>query len=331
MLVLVRRVSRDLLSLESRSAPAASPFLISPSSGQAGGALPFPSPPAALTHVPIPFPAPTAASATAHLSAASSSAAAVGGGPPRLKTFAMPRSALLSRVAAFLPTLAAANEKLAQDIARLGPEAVDIENLSTVPAESEEGTGSERGEASDEQEHADDDEEGDSMMLRSGTRIGPGSGAHASAGASVSVSGSGGMPRHIEMDLSLGVLEAQPHDLEGEEGLEEIVIPGIAQPGALLRGAGAAAGSDDSSGDDDDDSTSVRQRGGILLPAASASSQTKAARKKRKYRVKNKAKLAAAAAAAAASSSATAPPMSADTPPLPSPAKGGLIQLMEDE
>lgn len=215
-------------------------------------------------------------------------------------------------MAAFLPALALANEKLAADIALHGPAAVDIENLSTLPAESE---GSEEADASDaDADDADGDEEGDSSMSRPRRAT--------------------GSVRHIEMDLSLGVLEAQPHEVEGLEA-HDIVIPGIAQP-AALRGAAGAADSDDSdSGSDDEDDGAARSHGGILLPAASTvGGGSKAARKKRKYRVKNKAKLAAAAAAAAAASASAggaASPSRDDTPPLPSPAKGGLIQLMEDE
>lgn len=93
-----RPVNRELLSLEKDGHVApASPFLISPSSGSP---FPFPQPPAALV-TPM---------------------GGAGGATNRPRTFPVPPpSALLARVAAFLPEMAKANHKLEQVSSCLHP------------------------------------------------------------------------------------------------------------------------------------------------------------------------------------------------------------------
>jgi len=264
-------------------------------SPSAGGAFPFPPPPPPSQFTHVPLPLPPPSVAAAL--AASQAASGSNGAPARLKTFSMPTSSLLSRVQAFLPQLAQANAALEETIAREGAEAVNIEHLGDDGASS----------AAGEEEDA------------------------ASTGSSAVA------PRkpHIEMDLSLGVLEVQ----QGGEASGElpelsaarIVIPGVTDPAALgaalaaraTQSGAAAAGSSDEGSDDEDGSSSRASSA-----ASAASSQgSKAARKKRKYRARAKQKVAEAAAAA---SGGAADATMASGEPLPPPGKGALIQVMEE-
>lgn len=124
--------------------------------------------------------------------------------------------------------------------------------------------------------------------------------------------------QHIVMDLSVGVLELQKDAPELDE--PAIIIPGISDPSKLSDTG--AAGDEDS---DEDAEGSQGTNGG-----SSGTAGSKAARKKRKYRARAKLKQNAASAASTGGGNGSGGDGSNDTPPLPAPAKGSLIQVMEE-
>ena len=148
----------------------------------------------------------------------------------------LPRSDLSARLRAFLPALAAANEELAERVAREGAAAVDIQVLAQPARGDGDDEDVERDEAgeddADESDEDDEDDEDEEEEVDEGA------------------------PRHIEMNISIHeLLPGHEHDeleadVAGDAAGRRKRPPLIEEVGV---GAGAGAGDGDGEGSDSDD------------------------------------------------------------------------------